>query len=135
MGHHIVSKIEMDNKAFIVPEDIVKEGAMPVSSENITAKVEEQNEVHNKSTTKTVLSQKEMAENMQHNYVSRVTNQDANRSYFCDKCNYKANRNDNLTQHIKAMHEGEKYPCDKCNYKATFKTHLRMHIKSIHEGH
>ena len=49
-------------------------------------------------------------------------------------CNYQATKNENLTRHIKSIHEGIKYPCKICNYKAKQQGHLTVHIKTKHKG-
>ena len=54
--------------------------------------------------------------------------------YPCDKCDYLANRQYQLTRHIQSMHEGVKYSCDKCDFQANRQENLTRHIQSIHEG-
>merc|ERR1712129_86084 len=54
--------------------------------------------------------------------------------HYCQQCNYKSTRKDNLRSHKKSVHDGVKYLCDQCDYMSGNKSNLRIHQKSIHEG-
>ena len=55
-------------------------------------------------------------------------------SQICDKCEYKATFESDLTKHKQLKHEGVIYECYQCECKATFKDNPSKHKKSKHEG-
>merc|ERR1711874_166424 len=50
----------------------------------------------------------------------------------CNLCDFKADRRDLLSQHVKTDHEGNRYKCGQCDYSAKRPAHVRNHVKSSH---
>ena len=53
---------------------------------------------------------------------------------LCDKCEYKASRQDNLRRHTQAVHNGIKYFCELCECHAITEGDFKKHKESIHKG-
>ena len=66
--------------------------------------------------------------------VVSLNRMDEGVKYSCNKCDYQANSQYQLTRHIQSKHEGVKYSCDKCDFQANRQENLKRHIQSIHEG-
>ena len=55
-------------------------------------------------------------------------------TYECDFCDKTFSRPDNVTRHIKAVHEGKKpFPCEECDKSFAEKRSLNHHMLSFHE--
>ena len=54
--------------------------------------------------------------------------------YSCEHCEYKAERQESVRTHKRAMHEGKKYLCNQCDYKTGWPGDLKLHQKTKHEG-
>ena len=54
--------------------------------------------------------------------------------YSCEHCEYKAERQESVRTHKRAMHEGKKYFCNQCDYKTGWPGDLKLHQKTKHEG-
>ena len=52
--------------------------------------------------------------------------------FQCDHCNYTTNYKQNLSKHVKSIHEGVKYPCNICDYQFTESGNLEKHKRSKH---
>ena len=52
----------------------------------------------------------------------------------CAECDFVAKRLNNLSKHVRSVHEGVVYPCEKCQYYSTRKYNLNIHIHSKHDG-
>eukprot|EP00088_Acartia_fossae_P062321 TRINITY_DN7519_c0_g1_i11.p1 TRINITY_DN7519_c0_g1~~TRINITY_DN7519_c0_g1_i11.p1 ORF type:complete len:691 (+),score=102.11 TRINITY_DN7519_c0_g1_i11:60-2132(+) len=50
------------------------------------------------------------------------------------KCNFEAEDEATLKEHVLNVHEGSRFPCHLCSFLATRKATLKTHIESIHEG-
>ena len=48
-------------------------------------------------------------------------------NYICDKYNYKAAKNVNLTEHNSCRHKILKNKCDQCSYLASKDTYITVH--------
>ena len=56
-------------------------------------------------------------------------------TYECDFCDKTFSRPDNVTRHIKAVHEGKKpFPCEECDKSFAEKRSLNHHMLSFHQG-
>ena len=56
-------------------------------------------------------------------------------TYECDFCDKTFSRPDNVTRHIKAVHEGKKpFPCEECDKTFAEKRSLNHHMLSFHQG-
>ena len=53
--------------------------------------------------------------------------------YKCEKCDYKSKRHSNVTDHMRAKHEGEGFQCDECGYWSAYKHHMKRHILGVHK--
>ena len=51
------------------------------------------------------------------------------------ECDFVAKRLNNLSKHVRSVHEGVVYPCEKCQYYSTRKYNLNIHIQSKHDGY
>ena len=55
-------------------------------------------------------------------------------TYECDFCDKTFSRPDNVSRHIKAVHEGKKpFPCEECDKTFAEKRSLNHHMLSFHE--
>ena len=55
--------------------------------------------------------------------------------YYCDQCDSKFSQKDNLSTHVKIVHDGvKKYACDQCDYRATRQKYVKHHIEKAHKG-
>merc|ERR1712235_187640 len=54
--------------------------------------------------------------------------------YSCNRCDYQAGYQSDLTRHIQSIHEGVRYACNQCDYQATQQGNLTNHIQYKHEG-
>lgn len=52
--------------------------------------------------------------------------------YQCDRCEYQAERKDNLKRHIQSIHEGLRFSCNQCEYQATRQGSLKRHKQNVH---
>ena len=51
------------------------------------------------------------------------------RPYQCDKCDYKASNQTNLTTHMR-KHTGERpYKCDYCDYRTSYQCDVTKHTR------
>ena len=58
---------------------------------------------------------------------------DNTKTYECDFCDKKFSRPENVTRHIKSVHEGKKpYTCEECGRNFTEKRNLEHHNESYH---
>ena len=59
--------------------------------------------------------------------------------FACNQCQYQTAEEEDMTDHIKTVHESipareSKYPCNQCGKQFTFESNLRTHIQSAHEN-
>ena len=55
--------------------------------------------------------------------------------FNCNFCEYAANRNAHLKEHIRSVHTKEKpYKCDQCKYRCALVGNIKKHEKKIHGG-
>ena len=59
--------------------------------------------------------------------------------FACNQCQYQTAEEEDMTDHIKTVHESipareSKYPCNQCGKQFTFESNLRTHIQSTHEA-
>ena len=57
------------------------------------------------------------------------------KDFKCMECNFSCNRMDNLSNHIKNMHEKDSKPihfCTKCDFSSSYLTSLRRHVREVH---
>ena len=69
-----------------------------------------------------------------HNGANRRVFTSKGEKYVCGQCDHQFTCKDNLTKHIKSIHEGVRYACNQCDHQATRPDSLATHIQSIHEG-
>ena len=70
----------------------------------------------------------------QSNLTRHIQSKHEGVKYACNQCDQQFTQQCALTTHIQSIHEGVKYACNQCDYRATQQTHLAKHIKSVHEG-
>ena len=54
--------------------------------------------------------------------------------YYCDTCEYKFTKVDELNQHKKKKHEIELVPCKTCEFVARGADNLNKHVESRHKS-
>ena len=109
---------------------------------------QENSDLHEKDPFEEVSSCQENSENLQEFESHSIFEQenhdfdvkqeektlDNTKTYECDFCDKTFSRPDNVTRHIKAVHEGKKpFPCEECDKSFAEKRSLNHHMLSFHE--
>ena len=131
---------EMAEEQTVIPDDMKREAPQQKQGSVVTGKYESDRQglLHHKRSVnhgvKYACNKCDYKATQQGNLTVHIQSKHDGVKYACNQCDYQASRQDSLKLHIQAKHDGVRYACSQCDYQATTQGNLTIHIQAKHEG-